>query len=355
VIPTEALARALEAAVGSSDQVRIRALDRYALANDASHYLLVPQAVVVANEAAAVGRLLRVSAAHGVPLTFRSGGTSLSGQAVGGGILVDTRRGFRDVEVLDDGKRVRVQPGITVRQLNARLVPFGRKFGIGSEGTLGFIAEAVFRTIPVLPHAATGLLVFDDLLAATGALPDLVATGAATIELLDAASLRVAQADPKADASLRAIDVRSHAALLVEYQAGTSDELAATRAGGAAVLAGLPLSVPAMLTSDPAIRARQWHVRKGLYAAIAGARPQGTTALLEDVVVPVDALARTCASLTELFDRYGYGGSVIFGHAKDGNVHFMLTDRFDLPEPQDRYIRFTEDMVDLVLGEGGDA
>jgi D-lactate dehydrogenase len=470
VIPTEALARALEAAVGSPDQVRLRALDRYALANDASHYLLVPQAVVMANEAAEVGRLLLVSAVHGMPLTFRSGGTSLSGQAVGGGILVDTRRGFRDVQVLDDGKRVRVQPGITVRQLNARLAPFGRKFGpdpasesactvggvvannssgmacgtldnayqtlesitvvlpsgnlidtggpdadtrlravepalhdgllrlrdrirgnaasvrtieqqfaikntmgyslnafvdhssaadilahliVGSEGTLGFIAEAVFRTIPMLPHAATGLLVFDDLLAATGALPDLVATGAATIELLDAASLRVAQADPKADGSLRAIDVRSHAALLVEYQAGTSDELVAIKAGGAAVLAGLPLSVPAGLTSDPAIRARQWHVRKGLYAAIAGARPQGTTALLEDVVVPVDALARTCASLTELFDRYGYGGSVIFGHAKDGNVHFMLTDRFDLPESQDRYIRFTEDMVDLVLGEGG--
>ncbi|HSI92328.1 MAG TPA: FAD-linked oxidase C-terminal domain-containing protein, partial [Jiangellaceae bacterium] len=49
----------------------------------------------------------------------------------------------------------------------------------------------------------------------------------------------------------------------------------------------------------------------------------------------------------------GYSGSVIFGHAKDGNVHFMLTDRFDLPDPQDRYLRFTEDMVDLVLGEGG--
>jgi D-lactate dehydrogenase len=456
--------------VGSPDQVRLRALDRYALANDASHYLLVPQAVVMANEAAEVGRLLRVSAAHGMPLTFRSGGTSLSGQAVGDGILVDTRRGFRDVNVLDDGKRVRVQPGITVRQLNARLAPYRRKFGpdpasesactvggvvannssgmacgtvdnayqtvesvtvvlpsgsvidtgapeadarlralepalydgllrlrdrvrgnpasvhtierqfamkntmgyslnafvdhdsaadilahliVGSEGTLGFIAEAVFRTIPVLPHAATGLFVFDGLGDATRALPELVATGAVTIELLDAASLRVAQADPKADESLQAIDVRSHAALLVEYQARTSEELAAIRADGAAVLDGLPLSLPAVLTSDPAIRARQWHVRKGLYAAIAGARPPGTTALLEDVVVPVGALARTCASLTELFDRYGYGGSVIFGHAKDGNVHFMLTDRFDLPEPQDRYVRFTEEMVDLVLSEGG--
>jgi D-lactate dehydrogenase len=466
----DALVRALEAAVAEPNQVRTRALDRYALANDASHYLLVPRAVVVAGNATEVGRLLRVSAVHGVPLTFRSGGTSLSGQAVSDGVLVDTRQRFRGVEVLDEGARVRVEPGLTVRQLNAHLAPYGRKFGpdpasesactiggvvannssgmacgtvdnayqtlesivlvlpsgtvvdtgapdvdarlraaepvlyegllrlrdrvrgnptsvrtiehqfamkntmgyslnafldhdsaaeilahlaVGSEGTLGFVAEAVFRTIPVLPQAATGLLVFENLAAATRALPELVGTGAATVELLDAASLRVSQADPKADRRLHAIDVERHAALLVEYQAATAAALEDIRAAGSSVLAGLPLAVPAELTSDAAARARLWHVRKGLYAAVAGARPTGTTALLEDIVVPVEMLARTCEQLTTLFDRYGYPGSVIFGHAKDGNVHFMLTDRFDLPEPQDRYLRFTEDMVDLVLAEGG--
>ena len=64
-----------------------------------------------------------------MPLTFRSGGTILSGQAVTDGVLVDVRRNFRDVEVLDDGARVRVQPGVTVRALNARLARYGRKFG----------------------------------------------------------------------------------------------------------------------------------------------------------------------------------------------------------------------------------
>jgi D-lactate dehydrogenase len=466
----DGLLAALRAAVGRPDAVRSRAIDRHAMAHDASHYLLVPQAVVVANDGTDVGRLLRVSAQHGVPLTFRSGGTSLSGQAVSDGILVDVRRGFRSVEVLDDGRRVRVQPGVTVRTLNAHLAPYGYKFGpdpasesactiggvvannssgmacgtvdnayrtlesvvvvlpsgtvvdtgaadaaellrtaepalyegllrlrdrvrgnpdsvrvveaqfamkntmgyslnafldfddaadilahliVGSEGTLGFVAEATFRTIPVSPFAATGLLLFDDLVTAMGSLPELVSTGAATVELLDAASLRVGQQDPKADESLRAIDVAEHAALLVEYQAGSTDELADLRTSSGQVLDALPLSVPADLTTDTVRRARQWHVRKGLYAAVAGARPSGATALLEDVVVPVDALARTCAALTGLFDRYGYAGSVIFGHAKDGNVHFMLTDRFDRSEPQERYLRFTEDMVDLILGEGG--
>ena len=73
--------------------------------------------------------LLRVAARQGTPLTFRSGGTSLSGQAVTDGVLVDTRRHFREIEVLDGGARVRVQPGATVRQVNARLAPYRRKLG----------------------------------------------------------------------------------------------------------------------------------------------------------------------------------------------------------------------------------
>jgi D-lactate dehydrogenase len=452
------------------DQIKHRSIDRYAMANDASHYLLVPQAVAVAHDADDVGKLLKAAAASGVPLTFRSGGTSLSGQGVTDGILVDTRRSFRDVEVLDDGARVRVQPGVTVRQLNAHLAAFGRKFGpdpasesactvggvvannssgmacgtahnayqtlesmtlvlpsgtvidtgaadadahlkhaepdlyhgllrlrdrvrdnaastahvrrqfamkntmgyslnalldhdeavdilahlaVGSEGTLGFVAEATFRTIPVLSYAATGLLVFDSISAATRELPDLVGTGAATIELMDAESLRVGQGNPRAIDALKAIDVDQHAALLVEYQTATAEELADAEQSARSVLDALPQAVPASLTSDPDARSKLWHVRKGLYAAVAGARPSGTTALLEDIVVPVDALEPTCTELTKLFAQYHYTKNVIFGHAKDGNVHFMLTDRFEQPEPKDRYRRFTEDLVDLVLGHGG--
>ncbi|RQX15874.1 FAD-binding oxidoreductase, partial [Micromonospora chalcea] len=102
-----------------------------------------------------------------------------------------------------------------------------------------------------------------------------------------------------------------------------------------------------------AARAALWHIRKGLYAAVAGARPSGTTALLEDIAVPVEALAGTCASLAELFERHRYADSVIFGHAKDGNLHFMLNERFDGGAAPARYADFTEEMVDLVLGHGG--
>ena len=438
------LLAALDGALPGPGQVRGRAVDRLALGHDASHFALTPSAVATPRNAAEVGQLFAVSAARRVPLTFRSGGTSLSGQAVTDGILVDTRRHFRDVEILDGGARVRVGPGATVRQVNARLAGFGRKLGpdpaseiactlggvvannssgmacgtvantyrtldslilvlpsgsvidtgaadaddrlralepelfqglvrlrdrvrgnpasvrtiehqfsmkntmgyglnslldhtrpvdilahlvVGSEGTLAFVASVVMRTVPLLRHAMTGLLVFDTLSGATGSLPAILGTGPATIELLDAASLRVGQADPQADDTLRRIKVDRHAALLVEYQADSAAAVADLSATAHPVLSALPVTDPARLTADPRARARLWHTRKGLYATIAGARPSGTTALLEDIVVPVPALLDTCEKLTDLFARHGYRDSVIFGHAKDGNVHFMLTER----------------------------
>jgi D-lactate dehydrogenase len=119
------------------------------------------------------------------------------------------------------------------------------------------------------------------------------------------------------------------------------------------VLDALPAVAGTDLTRDARERAALWHARKGLYTAVAGARPVGTTALLEDIAVPMERLTGTCEGLTALFDRHGYQDAVIFGHARDGNLHFMLTQRFDTPAEVDRYARFTDDMVDLVLREGG--
>ncbi|MBT2235476.1 FAD-binding and (Fe-S)-binding domain-containing protein [Nonomuraea sp. NEAU-A123] len=457
-----AILAAVEAAVPGI--ARTRASDRLGMAHDASHYLLTPQAVLVPESAEQVAALLRT----GLRLTFRSGGTSLSGQAVSEHLLVDTRRHFRSIEVLDDGARVRVQPGAVLRQVNARLAPYGRKLGpdpasesactiggvvannssgmtcgthantyqtlesmtlvlpsgtvldtaapdadtrlralepelaaglerlrerirgnpdsvrritaqfslkntmgyglnsfldhdspaqilahlvIGSEGTLGFVAEAVLRTVAAHRLAATGLLVFPTLRQAMAAMPELVAAEPAAVELLDAESLRVAQTDAKADDVLRTLAVHEHAALLIEWQESDADRLGGRERAAEHAFAALHLAAPARLSRDGGGRAALWHIRKGLYATVAGARPSGTTALLEDVAVPVPALADLCDDLTSLFAKHRYERSVIFGHAKDGNLHFMLNERFgsDLR----RYADFTEDMVEAVLGRGG--
>jgi D-lactate dehydrogenase len=450
--------------------ISTREIDRRKMAHDASHYLMIPEAVATPRTAEEVAALLRRSRELGIPATFRSGGTSLSGQSQSDSLLIDTRQHFRGIEVLDGGARVRVQPGATVRAVNSRLAAHGYKLGpdpaseiactiggvvannssgmacgtefntyrtlesmvlvlasgtvidtaasdaetklrtlepelfegllrlrgrivanphsvstierlfsmkntmgyglnsfldyenpvdilthlmIGSEGTLGFVAEATFRTVPALPKVATGLMFFDSLDRAASALPELVASGLATIELMDATSLRVAAADPTAPPELRGLEIANHAALLVEHQARTAEELAEKRDSSRGLFESLPLAAPFAMTAVAKDRAAMWHLRKGLYTTVAGARPSGTNALLEDIVVPVPSLASTCGELSRLFTEHHYRDSVIFGHAKDGNVHFMLNERFDDPAELARYQAFTEDMVDLVLGNGG--
>ncbi len=462
------LATGLRSELGD-EAVSTRAIDRYALAHDASHYLLIPEMVVRPTSTEQVAAVLRACAAAGAPLTFRAAGTSLSGQAVSNAVMVDTRRHFEGIEVLDAGRRVRVRPGSTIRAVNARLAPFGTKLGpdpasegactlggviannssgmqcgtqfnsyataesmvivlpsgttidtrdpqasshlratepdiwhalarlrarvldnaestatiqrlfsmkntmgyginalldyedpidilahlmIGSEGTLGFVAEVVMRTVEVPTHASTGLLVFEDLAAATAAVPQLIDSGTATAELLDAASLRVSQSDPDCPRQIGDLHLDRHAALLVEYHAMSAQELEDKSAEAARTLASLPVA-DVELTSRSADQARLWRVRKGLYSAVASARPPGTNALLEDVSVRADLLGATCTSLTDLFERHAYRDSVIFGHAKDGNVHFLLHERFDDPASLRRYGSFTHDLVDLVLGNGG--
>ncbi|HAN70777.1 MAG TPA: FAD-binding oxidoreductase [Actinobacteria bacterium] len=451
-----------------SSDMRSSDVERQALARDASHFLKVPRTVHRATGVDDVVRVLRVAARTGRSVTFRSGGTSLSGQGLAEDILVEARQAFRGIEVLDGGARVRCQPGATLRAVNARLQVHGRRLGpdpasevaatiggvvannssgmtcgtelnayrtiesavvvlasgtvldtgepdadavllarepaihaallhlrdrirsrphavaeierqfarkntmgyslnalldetepvriltrlmVGSEGTLGFVAEAVLRTVPMRGHAATSLLLFADVDRATGCLPEIQATSPAAIELLDRTALEVAGKDPRGRRVLPSGDVG--AALLVEYQELSPEDLVETLSRGALTLGALPLLRPAEVSRDPRSRADLWHVRKGLYASVAGARPSGTTALLEDIAVPVHNLAATCRTLGALMSLHGYEGNVVFGHAKDGNLHFLISEDFSRAEGVRRFSAFTEDVVAAVLGVGG--
>ena len=130
--PFEALAPDLHAdlaRVVGAERVLARAIDRIAWASDAGFYLLVPKAVVHARSLDEVRGLFAVSRQHGVPLTFRAAGTSLSGQAITDGILVEVARGFRGLIVEDEGRKIRLQPGVIGAHANRALRPWGRKIG----------------------------------------------------------------------------------------------------------------------------------------------------------------------------------------------------------------------------------
>lgn len=456
--------------LGSDQTISTRQIDRIKYAHDASHFLYTPQVVAEARNANDVAAAFRASASSGAPVVLRAGGTSLSGQAGGGGMLIDVRKHFRGVDVLDGGKRVRVQPGSTVRQVNAHLAPYGRKLGpdpasegaatlggvisnnssgmacgtqyntyntlesltfvlpsgtvidtahpdaeaqfareepelvdkleqlkrrvrgnaesvakieqhfalkntmgyslnafldyetpleifthllVASEGTLAFIAEAVLRTVEVPKLKTTTIAVYPSIDAATRSLPALFDSKAATLELMDSRSIAVGRGFASVPEQITGFELDQHAALLIEYHANEEEQLREYEQAGTKLLGELDLSTPAEFSTDPKQAAKAWAFRKGLYAQVAEARPSGTTALLEDIAVPVEDLADTCGGLQQLFDEYSYDDAVIFGHAKDGNIHFLITDRFEGDENLGRYDGFNEAMVDLVLGAGG--
>ncbi len=107
-----------------------RATDLVRYASDASPYRLIPQVVVQPRDAAGVARVIAYGREHGIPVTFRAGGTSLNGQGQGAGILVDVRRHWRGVEILDDdAARVKVRPGTVLGHANRVLSRHHRKLG----------------------------------------------------------------------------------------------------------------------------------------------------------------------------------------------------------------------------------
>jgi len=88
------------------DPARIltRMIDRIAFASDASLYRLIPRAVVQPIDTEEVRRLFRFSREYEIPLTFRAGGTSLSGQSITDGLLVDVGRYWRSANAEDEGR-----------------------------------------------------------------------------------------------------------------------------------------------------------------------------------------------------------------------------------------------------------
>ncbi len=107
-----------------------RATDLVRYASDASPYRLIPQVVVQPRDPAGVARVIAYGREHGIPVTFRAGGTSLNGQGQGAGILVDVRRHWRGLEILDDdATRVKVRPGTVLGHANRVLSRHRRKLG----------------------------------------------------------------------------------------------------------------------------------------------------------------------------------------------------------------------------------
>jgi len=219
---------------------------------------------------------------------------------------------------------------------------------IGSEGTLGFISEVTYHTVPEYADKASALILFDDLETACRAVMVLKSAPVAAVELADRAALRSVEGKPGLPQSIRALGPDG-AALLVETRAADAAMLAAQIRAIEATLSGMHTFEPVRFSADPAECARFWNVRKGMFPSVGAMRTVGTTVIIEDVAFPIERLAEATLELQQLLSAHGYADAIIFGHALEGNLHFVFTQDFNAPAEVERYRLFMDALCRMVV------
>ncbi|KHT63318.1 4Fe-4S ferredoxin [Photobacterium gaetbulicola] len=437
---------------------------RLAYGTDASFYRLIPKLVLRLNNLDEVIFTIQSCRQLGIAFTFRAAGTSLSGQAVSDSVLITLSDRWRDHSVLEQGEKIRLQPGVIGADANRYLAPFQRKIGpdpasintckiggiaannasgmccgtaqnsyhtvdsmtivftdgtvldtaceasieafkknradlieglaqlvqetqqnielsdkirhkyrlknttgyalnalvdyhdpieviehlmIGSEGTLGFIADITYNTVIEHPHKASTLLVFRDIETASHAVSVLAKTNVSAVEMMDGRALRSVADKPGMPEYIQALDLES-AALLVETRASCNHQLEQQCLDVMAALTQFTITHSTPFTTDATTVASLWAIRKGMFPAVGAVRETGTTVIIEDVAFPVEHLAMGVRELQQLFDKYHYGEAIIFGHALEGNLHFVFTQGFEDEAEVNRYGSFMDDVAELV-------
>jgi D-lactate dehydrogenase len=223
-----------------------------------------------------------------------------------------------------------------------------RRLLIGSEGTLAFISEAVFETVPLPARTTVSWLHFDGIQSATEPVPSLVDSGATAVELMVAPALMVA-AQNIAGAPQDWLELPpTSAALLVEFGAETDGELDRQVAGAEEILREHEMIRPPDFTRDPERIEVAWTVREGLHGLIGRFRAPGTSLIIEDVCVPPERIAESARDIQALLGEHGFLPWVA-GHTSAGNLHFMLTPDFSRPEDVERYEAFIGKLAELIL------
>jgi len=444
-------------------------LSTLAFGTDASFYRLIPKLVLRVESEDEVVRILKFAHAERVPVTFRAAGTSLSGQAISDSVLIVLGDNWNGRDIRQDGRQIRLQPGVIGAQANAWLAPFGRKIGpdpasinackiggivannasgmccgtaqntyhtlagmrlvladgsivdsevpssvaafrsshgqlleqlaelgratrvntelatkirhkyrlknttglslnalvdydepmdilthllVGSEGTLGFISAVTYDTVPDHPHKASALIVFPDVETCCNAVTVLKSQPVSAVELLDRRSLRSVQNKPGMPTFVRELSSTA-CALLIESRAATKNLLHEQLTQIMDSIAMFPVEKQVDFSTDPAVYNQLWAIRKDTFPAVGAVRQTGTTVIIEDVTFPIEHLASGVNRLLALFEKHRYDEAILFGHALEGNLHFVFTQAFETPEQLARYSAFMDDVAQLVAVEFG--
>ncbi|MGV2836222.1 FAD-binding and (Fe-S)-binding domain-containing protein, partial [Pseudomonas shirazensis] len=223
---------------------------------------------------------------------------------------------------------------------------------VGSEGTLGFISAVTYDTVLDHPHKASALIVFPTVESCCKAVTVLKSQPVSAVELLDRRSLRSVQSKPGMPVWVRALSDNA-CALLIESRAASQTLLHEQLGLIMASIAEFPLEQKVDFSEDPTVYNLLWKIRKDTFPAVGAVRQTGTTVIIEDVTFPVEVLAEGVNRLIQLFDKHGYAEAIIFGHALEGNLHFVFTQGFNNAAEVARYQAFMDDVAQLVAVEFG--
>ena len=217
---------------------------------------------------------------------------------------------------------------------------------VGSEGTLAFLSSVTMRTAAIQPASASALLLFPTTQSACEAVMAMKKQGeVSAAEFFDRKAMLTVENDFPELCGLP----EDAGAVLVRLDADTEELLDEKKRHLVMLLSMFELCQPARITSDKSLVSKYWAMRSGIFPAVGGKRPIGTTCLIEDIAFPIEHLAVATRDLQRLFVEHNYPDAVIYGHALEGNYHFILNQRFDTPESIAQYDKMMHAVVDLVV------
>lgn len=453
--------------LATSDSISRKLIDRLAYSRDASIYRIVPEGIARPKNEKEVVSLFGYAQKEKTSVTFRAAGTSLSGQSVTNGIIAETVRDWKSIEVINNGREIRLEPGVIGEVANRVLSPYNVKIGpdpasikaamiggiisnnasgmccgteqnsyqtlkyirfilakgrtydtsipddynrfihnesvlangliqlkseiktnqilvdkirhkyrikntlgyslnaildwkhpldifahllVGSEGTLAFVSNVTLETVPDSPHKATGLIIFGSIDHACDSIRFLKNQKADAVELMDYASLTTAKYlknPPYTVSSLKS----GSAALLCEFQRSDADQLMEIVANATNHFNRKGVDIVGGFQTNREAQQKLWQIRKGLYPAVGSLRKAGTSVITEDICFDIENLPRVINDLQRFFQKWNYDDSVIFGHAKDGNLHFVTSIDLETDTGVENYDGLIQDIVEMTVGK----
>ena len=267
--------------------------------------------------------------------------------------------------------------GLNIRPLLAYDDPFDimAHCMVGSEGTLAFLSDVTMKTLYDYKYKASAMVYFLTMKESCEAVVAMKKLKSGDEDLkMSAENLMVKSAEMLDYKSLSSVDdpvylqykkdvdagkiagvepgdYHNLTAILTETKGITHEQLLEKIEKIKECLGQFSLYIPAEFTEDPAVYGKYWAIRSGIFPSVGGTRPVGTSCLIEDVAFHIEDLPEATVKLQKLIADHGYSDACIYGHAFEGNYHFILNQSFKSESEVKRYEEMMRDVARLVVEE----